>query len=108
EQLTPYPRVDALGAELREPEYPTRHVLAPGPVAQRFGRTRHAPDRAEVESDEFILERHDRLRCTRVALASAATVKLAVDARRLVQLGGDHVQPTFSRDARTEDDVGAA
>ena len=55
-----------------------------------------------------VVGRDEEAAAARVALASGAAEKLAVDAARLVALHADDVHSAQFRDAGTEDDVGAA
>ena len=52
-----------------------------------------------------IVDRDDRLRTARVTLASGAPEQLAVDARGIMELRQDHMQPASRRDARSKVNV---
>src|SRR5688572_31713483 len=92
-----------LGAPLRDAE------------SEPADRTRDAPEAAQRRGGrreegryQVLVEREDRLAASRVALARAATEELPVDARRVVEFGGDDVQAARLGDAGPQLDVGAA
>src|SRR2546430_11809984 len=62
---------------------------------------------AEGLLHDLVLERDDCLEAAPTALAAAATEELAVDAPRIVTLGGEHVQAAELGHARCKPDIGA-
>lgn len=54
---------------------------------------------------DFILQGHDDLEASGIALASAASEQLPVDAPGIVALGGEHVESAHFGHARSKPDV---
>src|SRR5580765_7234472 len=75
--------------------------------AESFHDFRHAIGRAEV-AHEVVLEADIETRGAWIALPSATSAKLAIDAARFVALGADDVKAAPLSDARPELNVGAA
>src|SRR5258708_5500066 len=60
----------------------------------------------QIAAHQFVLGTNECLRTARIALTSAASKQLAIDAARFVTFGGDHMQPAQGSDTMTELNVG--
>ena len=107
EQIRAHPLVQPLGGPLRPAEGEAGDPAPGRPIRPREQERQPAPH-AAMGREELVLQRHDRLVAPRIALAPAAAEELAVDAARLVALGGDHVQAPVRGHSRSQADVGPA
>lgn len=56
----------------------------------------HQTEPAEEVPEQFVFERNDGFNRARISLTGAATVKLPVDARGIVKLGQNDMEPPIS------------
>jgi len=99
-------RFDALLRRFHGPAHERMLDLIPflHPEALHHGRD---PVRSK-KPHEFIFHGDKKLGGTRIALASAATAKLVVNAPGFMALGTDHRQPAFVRDTGPEHNIRSA